>query len=71
MRKLARLSVAIGGFLIMTSLILSGTVFLALLNVIDAGVFADQTGFSLLALVFLAIGVADFIAGILLLKRQR
>jgi hypothetical protein len=71
MRKLVRLSVAIGGFLIMASLILSGTVFLALLNVIDAGVFADQTGFSLLALVFLAIGVADFIAGILLLKRQR
>jgi len=69
MRKLVRLRVAIGGFLIVTSLILTGTVFLALLNIINASVFADQTGFSLLALVFLAIGVADFIAGTLLLKR--
>jgi hypothetical protein len=69
MRKLVRLRVAIGGFLIVTSLILTGTVFLALLNIINASVFADQTGFSFLALVFLAIGVADFIAGILLLKR--
>ena len=69
MRKLVRLSVAIGGFLIVASLILTGTVFLALSNAIDAGVFADRTSFSLLALAFLAIGVADFIAGILLLKR--
>jgi hypothetical protein len=69
MRKLVRLSVAIGGFLIVTSLILSGAVFLALLNIIDISVFADNTSFSLLALVFLAIGIADFIAGILLLKR--
>jgi hypothetical protein len=69
MRKLVRLRVAIGGFLIVTSLILTGTVFLALLNIINASVFADRTSFSLLALVFLAIGVADFMAGILLLKR--
>ena len=69
MRKLVRLSVALGGFLIVASLILTGTVFLALLNIIDAGVFADQTSFSLLALAFLGIGAADFIAGIALLKR--
>jgi hypothetical protein len=69
MRKLVRLSVALGGFLIVASLILTGTVFLALLNIIDTGVFADQTSFSLLALVFLTISVADFIAGVLLMKR--
>jgi hypothetical protein len=69
MRKLVRLSVAIGGFLIVTSLILTGTVFLILLNLIDIGIFADQTNTSLLTLMFLAIGVLDFIAGIILLKR--
>ena len=69
MRKLVRLSVAIGGFLIVSSLILTGTVFLALLKIIKISVFADQTIFSLLAVVFLAIGIADFIAGILLLKK--
>ena len=69
MRKLVRLSVAIGGFLIVSNLILTGTVFLALLKIIKISVFADQTIFSLLAVVFLAIGIADFIAGILLLKK--
>jgi hypothetical protein len=69
MRKLVRLSVAIGGFLIVSSLILTGIVFLALLEIINTSVFADRTIFSLLAVVFLAIGIADFIAGILLLKR--
>jgi hypothetical protein len=69
MRKLVRLSIAIGGFLIVTSLILTGTVFLILLNIIDVGVFANQTHVSVLTLLFLAIGVLDFIAGIILLKR--
>ena len=69
MRKLVRLSIAIGGFLIVTSLILTGTVFLILLNIIDVSVFANQTHVSVLTLLFLAIGVLDFIAGIILLKR--
>ena len=69
MRKLVRLSVAIGGFLIVTSLILTGTVFLILLNIIDVDVFADQATTSMLTLIFLAIGILDFIAGIILLKR--
>jgi hypothetical protein len=70
MRKLVRLSVAIGGFLIVTSLILTGTVFLILLNLIDVAVFADQTNVLLLTLMFLAIGVLDFIAGIILLLKR-
>ena len=69
MRKLARLSVAIGGFLIVTSLIFTGAVFLAASNIIKLSDFADPISISLLALAFLAIGVADFIAGIILLKR--
>jgi hypothetical protein len=69
MRKLARLSVAIGGFLLVTSLILTGAVFLAISNIIQLSDFADPISISLLALAFLAIGVADFIAGIILLKK--
>jgi hypothetical protein len=69
MRKLVRVSVAIGGFLLVTSLILTGTVFLILLNLIDVGVFLDQTSASLLTLMFLAIGILDFVAGIILLLK--
>ena len=70
MRKLVRLSVAIGGFLIVTSLILTGTVFLILLDLIDVGVFSDQTSLAVLTFLFLAIGISDFIAGIILLLKR-
>jgi hypothetical protein len=70
MRKLVRLSVAIGGFLIVTSLILTGTVFLILLDLIDVGIFSDQTSTAVLTLLFLAIGISDFIAGIILLLKR-
>jgi len=69
-RKLVRLSVAIGGLLIVTSLILTGAIFLILLNIIDVEVFADQATMSVLTLIFLAIGILDFIAGIILLLRK-
>jgi len=69
MRKITRLSIAIGGFLIVTSLILTGTVLLALLNMINVEVFADQVSSSLLAFVFLTLGVLDFAAGVILLRR--
>jgi hypothetical protein len=70
MRKLVRLSIAIGGFLIVTSLILTGTVFLMLLDLIDIGIFSNQTHTLLLTLIFLAIGVLDFIVGIILLLKR-
>ena len=70
MRKLVRLSVAIGGFLIVTSIILTGAVFLIFLNIIDVSVFADQASMSILTLIFLAIGILDFIAGIILLLKR-
>jgi hypothetical protein len=70
MRKLVRLSLAIGGFLIVTSLILTGAIFLILLNMIDVSVLADPATTSVLIMLFLAIGVLDFIAGILLLMKK-
>ncbi|MBN1358003.1 hypothetical protein JW988_04450 [Candidatus Bathyarchaeota archaeon] len=70
MRKLVRLSLAIGGFLIVTSLILTGTILLVLLNMIDVEVFADPATTLLLTMIFLAIGILDFIAGIILLMKK-
>jgi hypothetical protein len=69
-RKLVRLTVAIGGFLIVTSLILTGTIFLVLLNIMDITIFADPAPASLLTLMFFAIAVADFIAGIILILKR-
>ena len=70
MRKLVRLSLAIGGFLIVTSLILTGAIFLILLNMIDVTVLADPATTSVLTMLFLAIGILDFIAGILLITKK-
>ncbi|TRO50453.1 hypothetical protein E2P63_06250 [Candidatus Bathyarchaeota archaeon] len=70
MRKLVRLSLAIGGFLIVTSLILAGTIFLVLLNMIDVKIFADPAATAVLTMIFLAIGILDFIAGIILLMKK-
>ena len=70
MRKLVRLSVAIGGFLIVTSLILTGAIFLIFLNMIDIDFFADPVTTAVLTLIFLTIGILDFIAGIILLLKK-
>ncbi len=70
MQKLVRLSLAIGGFLIVTSLILTGTVFLISMNIIDTEVFANPATSSVLTMMFLAIGILDFIAGIVLLMKK-
>ena len=70
MRKLVRLSLAIGGFLIVISLILTGAIFLIMLNMIDVSVLADPATTSVLTMLFLAIGVIDIIAGVILLMRK-
>ena len=70
MRKLVRLSLAIGGFLIVTSLILTGTIFLLLLNMINIEIFEDPAITSVLTMIFLAIGILDFIAGVILLMKK-
>lgn len=70
MRKLVRLSLAIGGFLIITSLILTGTIFLILMNMIDVEVFSDPVSTSVLTMIFLSIGILDLIAGIILLMKK-
>jgi hypothetical protein len=70
MRKLARLNIAIGGFLIVTSLVLTGIIFLILMKIIEINVFADQTNMLLLIMVLLVVGVLDFVAGIILMLKR-
>jgi hypothetical protein len=69
MRKLARLSIAIGGFLIMASLMLTCVLLLVMLNMTDMNFFANQTTMTLLTLMFITIAALDFIAGVILLRR--
>jgi len=66
MRKLSRLAVAIGGFLIMMGMILISAFVLTLLNVIDVTAFMNETYLLMFMLAMLSVGVLDVIAGIML-----
>jgi len=66
MRKLSRLAVAIGGFLIMMGMILMSAVVLTMLNVIDITAFMNETSVLIFMLALLSVGVLDVIAGIIL-----
>jgi len=69
MRKLSRLAVAIGGFLIMMGMILMGVVVLTLFNVIDVAAFINETYLLMFMLALLSVGALDVIAGIILSRR--
>lgn len=66
MRKLSRLAVAIGGFLIMMGMILMSAIALSLLNIIDISAFVNETYVLMFMLALLSVGVLDVIAGIIL-----
>ena len=65
-RKLSRIAAAVGGFLVMMGMILIGTFALALLNVLDIGVFTGETHLLMLTVALLSIGVLDVVAGVIL-----
>jgi hypothetical protein len=65
MRKIARLNIAIGGLLIVTSLILVGLVLLIFLNLIDPVILTDAYVSSLLTLMFITFGILDLVVGII------
>jgi len=69
MRKRERVCVAIGGFLIIMGTILTGVMLLILFNLVDISVLGYETHMSLLMLTFFLIGILDFVAGIILLRR--
>jgi len=66
MRKISRLAVAIGGFLIMMGMILMSAIALTLLNIIDVSAFVNETYLLIFMLALLSVGALDVIAGIIL-----
>jgi len=69
MRKRSRLGVAIGGFLLISGMVLTGTVLLASLNLIDIGILTNERHMLLLMFMFILIGTLDLAAGIILFWR--
>jgi len=69
MRKRSRLGVAIGGFLLISGMVLTGTVLLASLNLIDIGILTNERHMFLLMFMFILIGTLDLAAGIILFWR--
>jgi len=67
--KLGRIAVAVGGFLIMIGMILISTFILTLFNVLDIGVFTDETHMVLLTVALISVGVLDVVAGVMLWRR--
>lgn len=67
MRNIARLSVALGGFLIVSSLILVGVILLLFLNMIEIEILSNSANTSFLSLIFAIFGILDFIAGLILI----
>ena len=67
--KLGRIAVAVGGFLIMMGMILISTFILTLFNVLDIGVFTDETHMVLLTVALISVGVLDVVAGVMLWRR--
>ncbi len=53
----------------MMGAILTGAILPILFNLVDVNVFKSETNTLLLMLTFFLIGISDFIAGIILLRR--
>jgi len=67
-RRLSRVALAIGGFLIMAGMILLGIFALALFKIIDVSAFMDTQSTAILMLVLLIVGVLDVVSAILLTR---
>jgi hypothetical protein len=67
MRNVARLSIAVGGFLIVSSLILVGVILLVFLNLIEIEVLSSSANISILSLIFIVFGILDFVASLILI----
>jgi len=65
MRKLSRLAVAVGGFLIMMGMFLVSVIALTLLGIVDASAMMNETYLFMFMLALLSVGVLDVIAGII------
>ncbi len=68
-RKLSKVAVAIGGFLIMMGMILMGIFVLLLFDILDVTMFMGSEYRTLFTLMLLVIGVFDLVSGIMLALR--
>lgn len=69
-RRLSRLAVAVGGFLIMMGMFLLGVIALALADIIDISALVNETSLLMFMLALLSIGVLDVVAGIILSRGE-
>lgn len=65
LRKLSRLAVAIGGFLIMIGMFLVSAIALTLLGVINISALVNETYLLMFMLALLSVGILDVMAGII------
>lgn len=66
LRKLSRLAVAIGGFLIMIGMFLVSAIALTVLGVININALVNETYLLMFMLTLLSVGILDVMAGIIL-----
>jgi len=65
-RRLGKVAVAIGGFIIMVGMIMIGVFALAFFGIFDIGAFMNTEYLAVFMIVLLITGVLDLIAGIIL-----
>ncbi len=66
LRKLSRLAVAMGGFLLMIGMFLVSAIALTLLGVININALVNETYLLIFMLALLSVGILDVMAGIIL-----
>jgi hypothetical protein len=67
--KLARSTVAIGGFLIAVGMILLSAVVLNIISAVDTSAFTNEAYLLMLMLALFLVGVLDIIGGLILSRR--
>lgn len=67
MRNIARLYIALGGFLIVSSLILVGIILLILLNLINPEILINQSNSPFFTYIFVTFAITDLLAAIILI----
>jgi len=68
-RRLGKVAVAIGGFIVMVGMVMIGVFALALFGIFDIGAFINTKYLVVFMIALLITGVLDVIAGIILSRR--
>jgi len=68
--KIAKISAVIGGFLIMTGLIMLGVFSLSFFKIFNPDILVKEDILVILMWILLFIGILDLVSGIILLKKR-